>query len=444
MKIRYIVLLILVANLFSACSKFLDVKPKGIVIPEKLADYEGVLNAPAMNKTFPINLLDFADDNFNKLDQLSQSATANGYYWRPIITVNENASPDVWGPLYNSIYSTNVVINGVMEAADGTVAQKERVKAEALVVRAYCYLNLLTVFGKAYDPATAATDPGLPLVTSINVTDKVPARSSVQVTLDGIINDVSTAIPALPESNINRYRVSKYAAYSLLSRVYLYMANYPKAKEYADLALLAPHTLLNYNNYTAYTQLPVYDLNPEVLWQRSAISGSPVFMLYSADLKSFFDSSDIRYQFLTVTNNNGLGRASLPGTYNFGTTFPEMYLTKAELLAREGKFNEAMAIVNDLRKKRIKTASYADQAAANGEDALLKVLAERRRELAYSGVRWFDMKRLDREGRMPEVRRINPDTQGVDASLPPHSPKYTFEIPVRVTLFNPGMERNFK
>jgi len=72
------------------------------------------------------------------------------------------------------------------------------------------------------------------------------------------------------------------------------------------------------------------------------------------------------------------------------------------------------------------------------------VLAERRRELAFGGLRWFDMKRLDREGRIPEVQRINVTTAEVEATLPPHSPKYTFEIPVRVLNFNPGMERNHK
>ena len=210
------------------------------------------------------------------------------------------------------------------------------------------------------------------------------------------------------------------------------------------MALQAPHALLNYNAYATYTLMPVYDLNPEVLWQRAAVSGSPTFMLYSADLKTYFNASDIRYEFLTVTNNNGLGRASLPGVYNFGITFPEMYLTRAELLAREGKFNEAMLVVNMLRKNRIRTAAYADQSAVSAEDALVKVLAERRRELAYSGLRWFDMKRLDLEGRISEVKRINPTTQAVDATLPPHSPKYTFEIPVRVSAFNPDMELNHK
>jgi hypothetical protein len=434
----------MVIGMLSACNKFLDIKPKGIIIPEKLSDYEDMLNSPTLTRTFPINLLDFTDDNFNKFDALNQSPTANGYYWRSVITINEKASPDVWGPLYHSIYDTNVIINGVLKATDGTDLRENQVLAEALVIRASCYMDLLTVFAKAYHASTAASDPGLPMPISTNVTDKVPGRSSVKATLEAITNDVLKAADLLPATNINRYRVSKYAAYGLLSRIYLYMADYVNAGKYTDLALQGTHQLLNYNAYESDEDMPVYDLNPEILWQRAAVSGSPIFMLYSNDLKSYFDNNDLRYSFLTTTNNSGLGRGSLPGQYNFGITFPELYLTKAELLARAGNSLDAMALVNRIRKNRIKTAAYTDQTAASAEDALLKVLAERRRELAYSGLRWFDMKRLDEEGRMTEIKRINPETQAIDASLPPHSLKYTFEIPIRVTMFNPDMELNHK
>ena len=87
MKNRYIAFLFILVGIFSACNKFLDVKPKGIILPEKVADYEGLLNSPTLTRTFPINLLDFTDDNFNDIDNTNQSSTANGYYWRPVLTV---------------------------------------------------------------------------------------------------------------------------------------------------------------------------------------------------------------------------------------------------------------------------------------------------------------------------------------------------------------------
>lgn len=445
MKLKYTVVLLFMAIALGACNKFLDIKPKGLILPEKVADYEGLLNSSTLTQTFQVSLLHFTDDYLNDFDGLNQSSVANAYYWRPLITINQKADPEVWGPLYNAIYSTNVIINNVMEAKEGTLEKKGQVMGEALVIRASCYLDLLTVFAKAYNPATAATDPGLPLVTSTNVTDAAPSRSSVKATLDRAVNDVLTASAALPVSNINRYRVTKYVAYGVLSRLYLYMADYPNAKKYAEMALQSPHSNLNYNSFASDTDLPEYELSPEVLWQRTSVDYSaPVFMLYSADLKTYFNDNDIRYSFLTTTNNSGLGRGSLPGDYNFGISFPEMELTRAEVLARQNDFNGAMTIVNALRKNRIRTAAYADQTAGTGAEALTMVLAERRRELAFCGLRWFDMKRLDQEGKMPVINRINLETQAITATLAPGSAQYTFEIPIRVQMFNPGMELNHK
>ncbi|RZK27284.1 MAG: RagB/SusD family nutrient uptake outer membrane protein [Flavobacterium sp.] len=442
MKTKYLLLLLFALSL-SSCEKFLEVKPRGILIPEKMGDYEALLNAPSMTRTFPLNLLDFTDDYLNAFETTNSSPAANGYYWRRIITVNERISPDVWGPLYRTIYSANVIINGIQESTEGSDVQKNSIRAEALFVRANCYLDLLTVFAKAYNPTTASTDPGLPLITTTDVNDKSPNRSSVKATLDYIIADLKQAVESLPVVNINRYRVTKHAAYGLLSRVYLYMGDYQNAKIYTDLALQGPHNILNYNSYATKAGVPVYDLNPEVLWQRAAFSGSVNFMLYTNDLKTYFNNDDIRYVFLTVTNIRGLGRSTLPGNYSFGIGYPELYLTKAELLARDGKSDEAIAVVNFIRKNRIRTAVYADQTASSPADALTKVLDERRRELAFSGLRWFDMKRLDQEGRMLEVKRINPTTGTVDATLAPKDSKYTFEIPTRVLGFNPDMQANF-
>lgn len=443
MKYSYIILFPLTCLLI-ACNKFVDIKPKGLVIPEKIVHYENLLNSPTLLRTFPINLLDFTDDFATSYDALNQSTAANGYYWRPVLNINEKENPAVWGSSYRCIYFTNVIINGVESASDGTPEMKKSVLSEALVTRAACYLDLLTVFAKAYDPSTAATDPGLPLQNSINVTDKAPERSTLKVTLELMISDIMKAINSLPETNVNKYRTTKYIAYGLLSRIYLYMADYTNAEKYTDLALSTPHNLLNYNDYSTKFMIPVSDLNPEVLWLRASASGTTFGMVYSDDLKSLFDNSDIRYSFLTFLVNQKLARYGLPGTYNFGISFPELYLTKAELLARAGQFNEAMDIVNNLRLHRIKTAAYQLQSASNSEEALTKVFQERRREMAFCGLRWFDMKRLDHEGRMPVVNRINPENQSTTASLAPHSPQYTFEIPLRVSMFNPEMQLNHK
>lgn len=431
----------LVTLAFTSCNKFLDVKPKGVVLPEKLSDYEIILNSPTLTQTFPALLLYCTDDVQGEFSKTVQNPAANTYFWRPQMEVNTEVSPPVWGQLYRCIYNSNIIIRYVEGASDGSEQKKKEVLGEAMTIKADCYFTLLTTYAKSYNAATAATDPGLPLVTSTDVTEKTPQRSSLQATLDEIIKLLKDAAGYLPASNINKLRVTKYAAYGALARVYLYMGDYTNAGLYADKALEAPHELIDYNNYTRET-MPAAELNPESLWVRISDDwGLPGFLIYSADLLTYLNDNDLRLVHfrrdpMPITRSYSNGNAS------FGLTYPEMYLTKAEALAREGNTADAMAIVNMLRKKRIKSGAYADQSASSKEDGIAKVLAERRRELAFSGQRWMDMKRLDQDNRMPEVKRLNLETNTVEETLPPHSPKYVFEIPTRVLLFNKGITKN--
>ncbi|MBC9932075.1 RagB/SusD family nutrient uptake outer membrane protein [Chitinophaga qingshengii] len=439
-KIGMIIALITVC---SACNKFLDVKPKGVVIPEKLADFEGILNSQTMISSFPTALLYCTDDYFGVYNLQERSIPANAYYWRPDIDVDDQASPAIWGGGYQIVYRANIIINNVMNAAESNEQRRKQILGEGLAARAEIYFTMLTAFAKAYNPATAKQDPGLPIVTATNVTEQIPPRASLQDTLDSLVHDLTLAIPMLPEENINTYRCTKYAASGMLSRIYLYMGNYADADRFADSALKAKHALLDYNKFPNWLDLPATDFNPEILWQRASmeyvILGD---MLYSDTLKTFFQEGDLRYTLQTSQSGGGTTRADPVGFGNYGITFPELYLTRAEVAARKGNIPVAMNLVNMIRKARFKTDSYHPLTAVTQEEALDIVLAERRRELAYSGQRWTDMKRLDRDGRMPAIKRINKETGAVISVLEPNSRLYTFQIPARVRKFNPGMVIN--
>ncbi|RXK83214.1 RagB/SusD family nutrient uptake outer membrane protein [Filimonas effusa] len=444
MKQTFILLntLLLVA-LLSSCNKFLEVKPKGIVIPEKLEDYENILNSREIAFSFAPELLYCTDDFYETFDALNITTVANAYYWRPGLDPNEKENPAVWGDLYKSVYHTNVIINNVLNASGGSEERKQSVLGEAWLVRADNYFTLLTIFAKAYDPATAAQDPGIPMVTSTDVTAAVPQRASVQTVLDTIISNLKRAALYMPTSNINRYRGTRYAAYGMLSRVYSYMHLYKEAGEYAAKALEAQHAILDLNNYADGYDMPDTDLRSDILWQRGSNNYSiPTFLLLSDELKTLFNNNDMRTLLFTDTNNNGVIWLAPSGWANFGITFQEMYLSRAEALARDNDKDGAMTIINNLRKKRIKPAAWTALPASTAEEALQLVLAERRRELAFGGLRWMDMKRLDQEGRMPEVKRVNRTTHVIEATLPPHGAGYVFEIPARVQQFNPGIQLN--
>jgi len=439
----------LLLSIASCKDGFLDVKPKGVIIPEKLSDYESLLNSLTMMQTFPSALLYNTDDYYVEYAPIERSTAANMYFWRQEADVNDEVSPAIWGQLYRVIYDANVIIKNAMRTNGESEQRKKEVLGEALLVRSDAYFSLLTAFAKAYDPATAGTDPGLPLITSNDVTETAPQRSRLKATLDTILNNAVQAANDLPLTNINRYRGTKAAAYGFLARVYLYIGDYPNVDKYANLALQTNHQLIDYNTITNKNGIPVSDLNPEILWQRACEEFIlPTQMLYSDNLKAQFDvtdpfkSNDLRYVFLTTSNSKGISRNSPPGRTNFGVTFPELYLSVAEVAARSGQLNKAMDLVNKIRMVRIKKAAYQPLTASDGETALAIVLAERRRELVFGGLRWMDMKRLDKEGRMPELQRINRRTGEVLATLKPHSKAYTLQIPGRVRKFNPNMDIN--
>lgn len=442
-KIFYCIFSAFMLLSLASCKDFLEVKPKGVIIPEKLSDYESLLNSLTMTQTFPSTLLYCTDDYYGEYSLTDRGALANAYFWRQDLDINDQVSSVIWGQLYRVVYDANVIVKNAMNAKEAAEQKKKEVLGEALLVRSDAYFNLLTAFAKAYDPATAAANPGLPLVTAIDVTEVAPQRSSLKTTMDTIVNNTLRAIDYLPLSNINRYRGTKATAQGFLARVYLYMGDYANAAKYANLALKASHQLVDYNTIANKSGIPISDLNPEILWQRACEEFLiPAGMLYSDELKTYFNANDLRYTYLITNNAKGIGRATSPGRPNYGITFQELYLIAAETEARIGDPGIAMDLVNKIRKVRVKTAAYQPLTAANPAAALTIVLTERRRELAYSGVRWMDMKRLDKEGRMLEVTRKDKKTGEVLASLKPNSRTYTFQIPVRVRNFNPKMEIN--
>jgi hypothetical protein len=126
---------------------------------------------------------------------------------------------------------------------------------------------------------------------------------------------------------------------------------------------------------------------------------------------------------------------------NTGTSVQEMKLIIAECAARSNDLTTALHQLDEVRKNRFAVASYSPFQSDNQEEVLQEVLKERSHELPFTGLRWLDMRRLDKENRMGTVYRY--DAQGnIIATLEPHSEKYTLQIPVQVLTYNPGMKQN--
>ena len=134
------------------------------------------------------------------------------------------------------------------------------------------------------------------------------------------------------------------------------------------------------------------------------------WFLPSKELMALYDKQyDLRWKYHYVQNYSyvrGMTSPaySWPGYVFFGRryipsgpTTAEMILTKAECEARLGNYADAMNTVNVLRANRIDAAAPADVinlSASSQEEAVRKILEERRRELPFSA-RWFDIRRFN-------------------------------------------------
>lgn len=107
--------------------------------------------------------------------------------------------------------------------------------------------DLINLFGKPYNPATAASDKGVPLALEIDL-EQVFVPQSVDVIYNQVISDTKEAEKLINLSTQPKglnYRFSKVALYSLESRLYLYQQQWQKSLDAANKALELKNTLID-------------------------------------------------------------------------------------------------------------------------------------------------------------------------------------------------------
>ena len=474
-KINKYIIMALSFLALQGCDSFLDNKPKGFTIPEYFDDYVKLMNNQSIYRTLDVYPAFLTDDaRFgNKNDQNEFALNSKGeevinvYKFKngQIFTPGDNDG--IWKNTYSSIFTYNAVINNVLTAPDGTEKDRQRLKAEALFGRAYELLNLVNVYGRHYDPTTAKSDYGVPILTSETVPQSY-SRATVEEVYSKIFQDLEAAIPNLSDKVPYSFRPAKSVGDAFYARLYLYMGNYPAALESARKALASNNYLLDYKGYTyikgqwrrivskadpSVLFLEKHD-NPENLYTRLLNNTSYIFkgVCASQDLLDVFakdlpaGATDQRLELFygQGTFNPGNGAMSFPGytmfapyiEINVGFSTPEMYLIAAECEARIGSKDNAVNYINQLRDMRI--IGNTPLSAGSNDAALQLVLEERRREFALMGItRLVDLKRLNRETRF--AKTITHSCDGESWTLPANDPRYIMPVPLNVLDYNPGM-----
>lgn len=463
--------------LFTGCTKFLDIKPKDKFIPITVSDYENMLNSGII-----VNYGDYfwdlvSDDAFLPEGEPGNLYSKQQVWGRKIYTFNTNPYDQglldyAWSEGYKRIFYFNTIINNIMDATEGSVENKKSIRAEAYLGRAMEHLLLVNIYAQHYDAATAATQPGIPLALISDINAKY-TRNTVKEVYDQVLSDANAAIADLPvKHKLTKFRASKAGGYALLSRAYLFMGDYANAKKYAELTLSLQSELANMNAYKiikpgpfpnvpstplGWTDIPDAQLNKETIVARHFLRpfGLGMDVCASPELTALFNSNDCRWMLYYADGwppappFNYMSRYHvkifLRGDYysNF-LNVPEVYLNRAECNARENNLTAALEDINKLRVNRIIPAAYKAFTPADfGNDAekvLRFVLEERRRELAFTGMRVIDLKRLNKEARFQKT--IKHTAEGKDYELLPGSDRYIRQLWPSATVFNPDWPLN--
>lgn len=451
----------MVLILLSGCSEKLDLKPNAaLVLPATIKDFESMLdNTAVMNKTCALGHLS-ADEYFissrQNWEALTNAITRTAYLWEPDLFEGKFPILD-WDQPYAQVYYCNSVLDLLPKQKLGSEA--DRIKGWALFNRAYAFYTLVSTFAKGYDPSTADSDLGIPLKLTSGITELVQ-RHSVEECYSRIIKDLTEA-SGLLQTEIpagKKNRPSKVAAFAMLARVFLSMRIYDQAEVYADKSMALYATLIDYNTLIVKPGSSFSYNSEETIYfsQQGDISygqiTSPTGALGGIDtlLIQQYDQHDLKKNiyFGKHTNGNYFTKGiNSPVSYPFtGLATDEIYLIKAECLARRSQIQSAMDLLNQLASKRwnpnasAPAKPYVNIVAVNAEDALNKVLLERRKTLVWRGLRWTDIKRLNLAGSNIILKR---QLNGETFVLQPNSPLYVMPIPDKEILLS-GLKQNIR
>jgi hypothetical protein len=413
---RHLFFVVIAFSLLVVCQScndsWLDAKPdKSLVVPKKIADYQALLDnsSQTFNVTQSSGLAEISSGDFYissaSWASLFTKQEKSAYIWAPNESFYEGESSADWENGYKRILNTNLILEGIEKISPAKADRQawKNVKGSALFFRAFDFFNLAQEYCRAYESASAKTDLGLPLRLEYNVNIQV-RRSSLQETYNRILDDLKSAGQLLDKEPLYKTRPSKQAVFAMLARTYLSIENYDQAKLYADSALLIQPELMDFATLNANAAYPASLFNQEVIFHSTFSYGifNASRLIVESSLLATYAARDCRRVifFKSIVNGGVTFKGNYSGDKNLfgGLATDELYLIRAECKARKGELNAALADLNHLLRKRWK-GNYEDIVSQSEEEVLSTVLRERRKELVFRGLRWGDLRRLNKDSR---------------------------------------------
>ena len=474
--LRYITLLF-AATLCTACGNdWLDVEPSTSIQTEdgvnSLKEVEfslnGIYSTMQSADAYSGRLVYYADVTGDDMQAVS-STKRTGNYYRFNFT-KDNGPASHWSYLYNIIQNCNFVLVNLdrLTVSDALKARRDDLRGQALAIRGMALFDLTRLFGYPYTMDGGAS-LGVPIVETLSGTDDKPARKTVAECYAHIIADLTSASDLLA-GKFNKGKFNKWAALTLLSRVYLYKGDNAEALKAAKAAIegaeKAGYALWTNKNYPKAWGADASATDPgEVLLEivnLTTDSPGKESMGY-LNSKDGYDDMCITASFYRLLKQNPRDvRLKLlsfdgklyayvnkyqpqPGENIADANIPLLRLSEAYLNAAEAavKTGDNAAAVTYL--DAIVNRADPDSTVKGLTLTLDNVLNERRKELVAEGHRMYDVMRNGLS-----IKRV--DVEEPDIALTRHDTPYmdydrTFymivlPIPKREMDANPNMKQN--
>lgn len=459
--------------LTTACEKYLDVKPVDELTFDQSFDTPTKVDAFLLSAYNRLQSSNFYGGNVQLVGELFgdnldfsliQGTGGDAEFRTRQFSIFTGPQGGIWDNGYFAIYNANLVIDAVdRNLFEADQATKDRLKGEALFIRAIAHHELVRLFAKPYSNNPSA-DPGIVLRTRVlssnQATEKV-GRSTVGEVYTQVVSDLQAASGLLPAQNGDR--ATRWAAKGLLARVYLDQNDYANAGQQADdvirnggFTFAAPSTEV----VAPFRQTGPGQRHSSVIFQivnqQGADGGGTLrnlfYNYFSGSVRLYLNAQGpdnlldalrqrggLRYDSLVVTREPADPTQPVPNPYSTKYRGPEafasqpanvplirlqeMYLTRAEARAfQNASAADVRADVNAVRQ----AAGRPTDNTTTGQAALLALVRdERRLELFLENDRYH------------QLRRLQLPSRGI-----PFNSGRVLPIPLSEVNGNPNIEQN--
>ncbi|GAA4785168.1 RagB/SusD family nutrient uptake outer membrane protein [Olivibacter ginsenosidimutans] len=228
--------------LLSACSKYLDVNPDMRAELSSVDDIKALLVTAYPSGCYA-TMTETASDNVEDKGAGAEGI-ANRIENESIFKFEDNNGTDQDYPnfYWNNAYTAIAAANTALHYIDGLSKSQQTpylpYKGEALLCRAYAHFMLVALYAKTYNPATAATDIGVPYVTEPETTVQPNySRGTVASVYEKIEQDLTEGLSLISDDayTVPKYHFTKGAAHAFATRFYLFKQEYQQVIDHANL-----------------------------------------------------------------------------------------------------------------------------------------------------------------------------------------------------------------